>query len=68
MKVETEAQHQAIDRFRGKAADIAKNFGMNSYSLREVAVSAGDQGYKRRQTVTTSVRDPDSSDCLPLQI
>ena len=47
-KVETEAQHLAIDRFRSKAADIAKNFGMASYSLREVTVSAGDQGYTPR--------------------
>jgi predicted secreted protein len=44
-KVEIETQHMAIERFRSKASDIAKNFGMTSYSLREVAVSAGDQGY-----------------------
>jgi predicted secreted protein len=50
-KVETEAQHLAIDRFRVKAADIAKNFGMNSYGLREVAVTAGDQGYTPRPRV-----------------
>jgi predicted secreted protein len=47
-KVETEAQHMAIDRFRAKASDIAKNFGMTSYSLREVAVNAGDQGFVAR--------------------
>lgn len=50
-KVETEAQHIAIDRFRAKAADIAKNFGMTGYSLREVAVSAGDQSYMPRPRV-----------------
>lgn len=47
-KVETEAQQIAIERFRSKASDIAKSFGMSSYSLREVAVSAGDQGYTPR--------------------
>ena len=47
-KVETDAQHVAIDRFRAKAADIAKNFGMTSYNLREVTVNAGDQGYTPR--------------------
>jgi predicted secreted protein len=47
-KVEIEAQHMAIERFRSKASDIAKNFGMASYSLREVVVSAGDQGYVAR--------------------
>ena len=47
-KIEIEAQHIAIDRFRAKAADIAKNFGMTSYSLREVSVNAGDQVYSPR--------------------
>jgi predicted secreted protein len=47
-KVETEAQQIAIDRFRSKASDIAKSFGMSSYSLREVAVNAGDPGYPPR--------------------
>ena len=62
MKVETEAQHQAIDRFRGKAADIAKNFGMNSYSLREVAVSAGDQGYTPRPRMAEMSMKTSSAD------
>ncbi len=47
-KVETEAQHTAIDRFRAKAADIAKSFGLGSYTVREVTVSAGDQAYMPR--------------------
>ena len=47
-KVETEAQHMAIERFRAKATDIAKSFGMSSYTLREVAVNAGDQGFVPR--------------------
>ena len=47
-KVETEAQQIAIERFRSKASDIAKSFGMNNYSLREVSVNAGDQGFTPR--------------------
>ena len=47
-KVETEAQQIAIERFRAKASDIAKSFGMTNYSLREVTVNAGDQGYSPR--------------------
>jgi predicted secreted protein len=43
-KVESEAQQIAIERFRSKAGEIAKSFGMSSYTLREVAVNAGDQG------------------------
>lgn len=37
-------QAQAIARFRDKASEIAKSFGFAGYSLREVAVSANDQG------------------------
>ncbi len=43
-KVEGEAQAIAIDRFRAKAADIAKGFGFGGYTLREVAVNAHDPG------------------------
>jgi predicted secreted protein len=50
-KVEAEAQHIAIDRFRSKAADISKSFGMGTYTLREVTVNAGDQAYVSRPRV-----------------
>ena len=50
-KVETETQQIAIERFRSKASDIAKSFGMNNYSLREVTVNAGDQGYTPRPRI-----------------
>ncbi len=44
-KVEGEAQGQAIERFKAKAADIAKGFGFTGYTLREVSVNANDQGF-----------------------
>jgi predicted secreted protein len=47
-KVEAEAQNTAIERFRAKAGDIAKSFGMGAYNVREVSVNAGDQGYTPR--------------------
>jgi predicted secreted protein len=47
-KVEAEAQNSAIERFRTKASDIAKSFGMGNYMVREVTVNAGDQGYTPR--------------------
>ena len=43
-KAEGDVQAQAIERFRGKAGDIARSFGFADYSLREVAVSSADQG------------------------
>ena len=39
-----QAQAMAITRFQAHAADIAKGFGFAAYSLREVAISANDQG------------------------
>jgi predicted secreted protein len=44
-KVEGEAQQQAIDRFKTKAAEISKNFGFGGYSIREISVNANDQGF-----------------------
>lgn len=61
-KVETEAQHMAIDRFRAKAGDIAKNFGMTSYNLREVTINAGDQGYSPRPRIAEMSMKMSSTD------
>jgi predicted secreted protein len=43
-KVEGEAQAQAIERFKAKAAEVARSFGFANYSLREVSINANDQG------------------------
>jgi len=43
-KVETDAQSQAIERFKSKATELAKGFGFSGYSLREVSVNANDMG------------------------
>lgn len=45
-RAEAEVQAQAIERFRDKAAEIAKAFGFTSYTLREVAVRANDPGHQ----------------------
>ena len=41
-KVESDAQLQAIDRFKAKATELARGFGFSGYTLREVAVNASD--------------------------
>jgi predicted secreted protein len=46
-KVEADAQSIAIERFKAKAAGLAKGFGFSGYSLREVAVNTNDQGFPR---------------------
>lgn len=67
-KVETEAQHIAIDRFRAKATDIAKNFGMATYTVREVAVNAGDQGYVPRPRVASmSMKIASADESVPVE-
>lgn len=47
-KVETDAQAIAIERFKAKAAELARNFGFSGYTLREVAVNANEPGFTPR--------------------
>lgn len=47
-KVEGDAQAIAIERFKVKAAELARGFGFSGYSLREVAVNSNDQGFVPR--------------------
>lgn len=47
-RVEGEAQGQAIDRFKSRASEIARSFGMSGYTLREISVIADDQGFAPR--------------------
>lgn len=41
-KVEGEAQTQAIEQFKARAAELAKAFGFATYALREVAVNSNE--------------------------
>lgn len=47
-RVEGEAQAIAIERFKAKAAELAKGFGFAGYTLREVAVNASEPGFAPR--------------------
>ena len=55
-RVEGEAQTQAIERFKVKATTIAKDFGFSSYSLREVSITANDQGPEPRPRMLSMAR------------
>ena len=46
-ELESEVQAQAIERFKDRAAEVAKGFGFAGYTLREVAVSSTDQDLPR---------------------
>jgi predicted secreted protein len=50
-KAEGSAQGMAIERFKAKAGEIAKGFGFSTYTLRDIAVNAADQGYVPRPRV-----------------
>lgn len=43
LKLESDVQAMAIERFKAKAGEVAKGFGFAGYSLREVSVSSADQ-------------------------
>ena len=43
-KVESEVTAQAIARFRSRADEVARHFGMTGYKLREVSVSSNEPG------------------------
>lgn len=47
-KVQAQAQSEAIDHFKQRATTVAKQFGFNSYTLREVNVSSPDGFYAPR--------------------
>ena len=53
-RAERDAQAQAIAQFRGKAGDIARAFGFNAYSVREVSVNAQDIGQPRMARMVAS--------------
>ena len=47
-KVEADAQALAIERFKAKAAEVAKGFGFAGYTVREVSINANDPGFQPR--------------------
>lgn len=66
-KVESEAQSIAIERFKAKAADLAKGFGFSGYSLREVAVNANDQGFPRPVRMAMEARAASADSALQVE-
>jgi predicted secreted protein len=47
-RVETEAQAIGIERFKAKAAELARGFGFSGYTLREVSVNTNEPGFAPR--------------------
>jgi len=67
-KVEAAVQGVAIDSFKAKAADIAKGFGFAGYSLREVTVTANDQGgVPRPRMMAMEAKAVSADSAVPLE-
>jgi predicted secreted protein len=67
-RVEGEAQAQAVERFKAKAGEVARNFGFSSYTLREVSVNANDQGSPPRPRMLAMSAKADMSDAsIPVE-
>ena len=60
-QVEGQAQAQAIDSFKARAAEVSRSFGFSSYTLREVSINANDQGPGRPRMMTMEAKAADSS-------
>jgi predicted secreted protein len=61
-KVEGEAQAIAIERFKAKAAELARGFGFSGYTLREVAVNANEPGFGPRMRMAAQEARSASAD------
>jgi predicted secreted protein len=67
-KVEGDAQAIAIERFKAKAAELAKGFGFSGYTLREVAVNANDQGFiPRQRMMATEAKAAQADMAVPVE-
>ena len=68
VKVEGEAQAQAIERFKAKAGEISSAFGFGGYTLREVSVNANDQGsIPRPRMVAMSAKSDMAESPIPVE-
>lgn len=67
-RAEADVQSQAIERFKTKAADIAKAFGFAGFGLREVSVTTNDQGFvPRPRAMALEARAVSADAAVPLE-
>ena len=66
-RVEGEAQGQAIERFKTKAAELAKAFGFGGYTLREVAVNTNEPGFSPRMRMMAADAKVASAEAVPVE-
>jgi predicted secreted protein len=66
-RVESQVQAMAIERFKARAAEIAKSFGFGGFTLRELVVSNSDQGQNYRPRLM-SMDDRSSKASMPVPL
>jgi len=66
-KVDADVSAQAIARFRARADAVTREFGMGSWSLREVSVSSDEGGGPRPMMRMTAETASMNADALPVQ-
>lgn len=67
-KVEGDAQTQAIEQFKARATEIARNFGFTGYTLREVSVNGHDgQEVRPRMMAMASKTSSLSDSAIPVE-
>lgn len=66
-KVEADAQTLAIDNFKKKAVELAKDFGFAGYSLREVSVNANQASPMRPRMMAMEAKSMASDSAVPVE-
>ncbi len=66
-KVEGDAQTLAIERFKAKAADLARGFGFSGYTLREVSVNSNDGGYPQPRVLAMQAKGTQADAAVPVE-
>lgn len=66
-QAEREAQADAVKRFRERSGELAKAFGFNSYTLREVSVQAQDPGFPRPRMMAMEARAASADAPVPVE-
>jgi len=56
LRAQDQAQQQAVEAFRSRAAALARDFGFSGYTLREVSVQSHEQGSPRPRMAALEAR------------
>jgi len=65
--VESQVQTLAIERFKARAADIAKAFGFSTYTLRDIVVSSSEPNLPRPRLLAMAASNAGADAPLPVE-